>query len=181
MKKMKQYKINAYNAYLKFKRFYDGKCNYFSFLDNKNGRMVTNWTFTILHLNQGVNQMFEHFPLIRKSLIVNPLSDFYPIDVQFPSKPSLPNLPSMDSVWKSVSPSLGTYEQQIEDIIQRLRDAELKQIDFIKNISLNVNIIPDIYNVPQFNVSWELDKFRERNLVRFKDHVSIIFFTYVYV
>ena len=173
---MKQYKINAYNAYLKFKRFYDGKCNWASFLDYKRVRIVTKWGFATLVIKPGVQEIFKHFPLIRKSLIVNPLSDFYPIDVQFPNKPNLPNLTSMSSIWESVSPALDAYEQHIDDIIQRLEDAELKQLDFIKDVSLNVHIIPDIYNAPQFNVSWELDLFRERNLVSNKDHLLIIFF-----
>ena len=112
--------------------------------------------------------MFILFPLIRKSLIVYPLSDFYPTDVKFPSKPDFlqTNLPSVKSIWSSVSPALNAYEKEIDDIIKKINETEFMQLNYIKDISSKINFIPDIkYKPPLFNVSWELDEFRERNLV----------------
>lgn len=40
------------------------------------------------------------------------------------------------------------------------------QLNYIKDASSKINFVPDIkHKPPLFNVSWESDEFRERNLV----------------
>ena len=48
----------------------------------------------------------------------------------------------------------------------KLNETKFMRLNHIKDLSSKINFVPDInYKPPLFNVSWELDQFRERNLV----------------